>query len=533
MRSFHWKVAPLALVLALAAGCQDLEVVNPNQPDRERALDNPGDVLTLLTGAYRGAHEAMFDDGNIYLALPLVADEGTGTYANAGALEMSSEPRIPYNNNPTSESSGMARALWENFYGVIADANDVVGAIEGGLDLTVDGVDYNETSRLWGYFLQGLAHSYIGMFFDKAFVYTDEDLDKGVSDLELMPYNEVMASGIALFDKAIAYADAHPDVVIPDGWMGPMGDLTTSDVKKLANFFVARTMVYGARTPAEREAVDWAEVLRRLDASYATDKIMHMDNTYRHEVHAYAVYEDTFNFWADNKLIGPADTSGNYQEWLATPFADRDRFLIWTPDRRFPETNADNEQGKYFQHDITQIFRPERGMYHMSAYQYEGRGTGPGARMPDTGESDGNKYRRMDYPYVNIDEINLLKAEAHYFLGDMAKAAEFTNISRVEWGELPPLTAAGVPGTVGTCVPMKSTVTPTCGDLYDAIMYERMIQIFLQDATRSYLDSRGFGRLSEGTFEQLPIPGRELGTLGLELYSFGGVGGPSGAANVR
>lgn len=44
-------------------------------------------------------------------------------------------------------------------------------------------------------------------------------------------------------------------------------------------------------------------------------------------------------------------------------------------------------------------------------------------------------------------------------------------------------------------------------------------------AVRAYTDSRGFGRLPRGTFLHLPIPGCELETLRLPLYTFGGVGG--------
>ena len=49
------------------------------------------------------------------------------------------------------------------------------------------------------------------------------------------------------------------------------------------------------------------------------------------------------------------------------------------------------------------------------------------------------------------------------------------------------------------------------------------------DGTVAFFDARGWQTLPEFSFVHLPVPGRELGTLRLPLYTFGGPGGQGSA----
>jgi hypothetical protein len=122
--------------------------------------------------------------------------------------------------------------------------------------------------------------------------------------------------------------------------------------------------------------------------------------------------------------------------------------------------------------------------------------------------------------------MDLLRAEALYFQGQRGAAADLANRTRTTNGELPLLTAEGVPASAD-CVPRMDGVN--CASLLEAIYYERMIEGVGTDALRAYIDSRGIGRLSPGTFIHFPIPARELETLGLPVYTWGGVGQPGSA----
>jgi hypothetical protein len=77
------------------------------------------------------------------------------------------------------------------------------------------------------------------------------------------------------------------------------------------------------------------------------------------------------------------------------------------------------------------------------------------------------------------------------------------------------------------CVPR--TKTGACGSLWDALIYERSIESAGADALRAWYDNRGSGLLQPGTTIHMPIPGRYLVSLGIPIYSFGGVGGQGAA----
>jgi hypothetical protein len=226
----------------------------------------------------------------------------------------------------------------------------------------------------------------------------------------------------------------------------------------------------------------------------------------------------TFSGWGDYKMIGPADVSGEYQKWLATPINDRQRFLITTPDRRITGATP-TSNGTYFRYRADNIFRPERGTYHQSHYQW----------FRNAGRASSGTYVIM-----SVDEMNLLKAEAYLRTNRAAEAVPLINITRTRvqrigttnFPGLPAVTVDGVPNSP-TCVPKRAD--GTCGTLMDALIYERMIENSMLDSYIGYFDSRGFGRLPSGTILHLPIPARELINMGLPVYSFGGVGGPGAA----
>jgi len=115
--------------------------------------------------------------------------------------------------------------------------------------------------------------------------------------------------------------------------------------------------------------------------------------------------------------------------------------------------------------------------------------------------------------------------EAEIRLGNPAAAAALINKTRVGNGELPPVTAAGVPPGPG-CVPKR--YDGACGSLFDALMYEKRIETY--GTAIAYFDLRGWGCLLEGTPTQLPPPGRQLDLLGKVNYTYGGSPGAVGSA---
>jgi hypothetical protein len=283
-------------------------------------------------------------------------------------------------------------------------------------------------------------------------------------------------------------------------------DVNNATLARLARSFAARIMVIGARTPAERAAVNWTKVVQLVDAGITTDYTFNMQsplgssNTYL----GYAIATSGTRTHADNNLIGEADVSGAYQAWLAKPLNEREKFQIVTPDRRITGAGGPTTQGAYFIYRTTDLnFDRAYGSYHGSHYQWR--------RITQTNQGN--------WPTISRTELNLYKAEALARLGDATGAAALANLRRQSVGQLPALTAAGVP-VAANCVPR--TAAGNCGTLLDAIRYERQIEQAGTFGDYMWMDRRGWGTLPKGTPLHLPIPGEQLEILDMARYSFGG-----------
>jgi hypothetical protein len=283
---------------------------------------------------------------------------------------------------------------------------------------------------------------------------------------------------------------------------------------------IARLLVYGPRTPAERQAVDWQKVLdvTAKGLSYDFGPIL-ANGVITSTFHSRIQRTTSTQQRADYRLVGPADVSGAYQTWLATPNTQRVRFNITTPDRRITG-NTPTSSGAYFRYRSDNTgFDQAIGAGYFSAYQWYRK-----AGSATTGQ----------LTLISADENRLLRAEAFLRTGNTTEAANLINVSRTRQQRigstnhlgLPAVTANGVEPSP-TCVPR--TRTGECGSLWDALIYERSIEAAGVDAMRAWFDNRGSGLLQPGTTYHMPIPGRYLVSLGIPIYSYGGVGGEGAA----
>lgn len=521
----------VALLLAGAAtGCQDLEVVNENDPDNDRALNSAADVETLIASSWRDKWNRLQNTSSSYNVMPVVADVLTATYANDAALELSSEPRPPLNNNPTAQASGVVRFGWESWYQAISSASDGLGAIRDGLRITTGPDGEDNTTRAWafGKWMQGIAHGFLALAHDQAFVVTEhynvgdiESVEELLATVPLLEYPLVLDSAIKFIEQAIDTLEVS-SFRIPETWI-PDNAYTSQELARIGHSYIAAFLTYNARTPEERAAVDWERVIRHVDQGITEDYAIALStNLLRSNYHGRAQTTGSFSAWADYKLVGPADVSGTYAAWLAMDIGERDRFRITTPDRRITGPTPASS-GSYFRYRADNIFVPQRGLYHHSHYQWFRHRFATGSHCC-AGE----------VALMSVDEMNLIKAEALIRLGREAEAVPLINSTRtrpqrigtVTYPGLPPVTVSGVPESAD-CVPRLDGVT--CANLLDALQYERMIELVGASSWRGWHDSRGWGRLPPGTFLHMPIPGRELEALSMPIYSFGGVGGPGAA----
>ncbi|HYW31889.1 MAG TPA: RagB/SusD family nutrient uptake outer membrane protein, partial [Gemmatimonas sp.] len=408
------------------------------------------------------------------------------------------------------------RKPWYDLYEAIATSREAFQAMDKkGLKVglvnatTPDGAD-TPRARVFTKFIIGVSNIYLGMLYDQAYV-NDANTDVSSFEYVLKPHPEVTAAGIRVLQEAITEAQAAPAFTIPSIFINNATGISKDDFIRIMRSYIIRAQVYSARTPQERAAVNWASILTQLDAGINKNFSQQADLTITQTASAYYQYAYLqTNGRTNNRLIGPADTSGEYQRWLARPLNQKTAITIVTPDRRIHGAAGPTTAGTAFAFLPTQTMTNARGTYPWSSYRSVKYLNPPANNYHQTGV----------ITTMSVAEMNFIRAEALFRLNRGAEAAAIINVTRQAAG-LRPVTAAGPPAGAD-CVPRKDD--GTCGDLFDAIQYEKRIDLFPTEAIIAYVDARGWGKLLPGTPIHLPVHGRELETLGFPYYTFGGGG---------
>ncbi len=309
-------------------------------------------------------------------------------------------------------------------------------------------------------------------------------------------------------------------------------DVSSAELVRLAYAYKARFRANVARTPAERTAVNWASVIADVDKGITETWSVNVSSSSGFSSGT-MVNLPRYGAWGQltYQVLGMADTSGQYQKWLALPPDSRhpnlsadqtsDPFLIITPDKRFPQ-GADR---------TAQSLTANRGtLYHI----YTGSGGySVGWLRPDRGTFRWSYYRnwsndqwlssstRTFHPEFTLAEIRLLKAEGLLRTSKQAEAATLINLTRTAAG----LNATDAAAANTSCVPKLPNTQ--CGNLLEMLKWEVRMETMYKGLHMAswYFNGRGWGDLPEGVALQLPVPGREMELLGLPNYTFGGPGG--------
>ena len=502
MRLF--KILALTGLVAMAAtACADLEVTNLNDPDRQRAITTPGDVETLIAGAFTNwwavAHYSYPS-----CALAVAADSHSSSWGNWGMRDSGWEPRKPFNNDPAYSYSGLAENPWGDSYAALAGVRDGLAAINDGIVITEAGVDVTQRAVAFGKLTQAMALSNLAVLYDQAFI-VDENTD--LEALEFVTYDQVWAGALEKFAEAISIAQSN-SFTIPDPWVGMGVSWTSSEFAAMAKAFRARYRLQIGRTPAEQP--DWNAVLADMTPGIPFEYSPYDDNTTafwgRDKLHCAGI-----DGWArmDNRTLGPADVSGNWEIWINAGPDDKLPFDITTPDSRITEPMQPQTDGSLFAYYGNSPFPRSRGIYHFGHYV--------DTRYNSIWQS-GYTGNYDDYMF---SEQDLIRAEAMYMTGDIEGAKAIVNQYRANGG-LPPFVTQANPDGEDMCVPQMPN--GSCGDLFEALKYEKRIECFHNSFVVEFTDDRRWGDLVEDTFLQLPVPGSELLLLIMDIYTFGGPG---------
>lgn len=511
----HKSKLILGVILAAAVGgCQDLAVENQNAPDRERATQQPVSAESFVASSFRSFWPVSGHDRYPTWAFSTMAQEMTSGFADFGQLELSAIPRTAWNNSPVNARNDVSEEPWYGFYRTISTVNDALIAIDSGL--TIESASRTARTRAVGKFMQGVSHGYLAMYFDSAVVVDEKLALDTITVPRFQASPAVAAEAIRQLDSAIAIATRSPFAIPADPWFYTA--MTSQEFSRLANSYAARIMVYRARTRAQRAAVDWAEVIRRIDAGIQKDfapvaQALILEDDWKWLISRIRTGPVSDFGRPSNWALGPADSTNNYINWLNTPLTSRAAFRITTKDRRIHPAGAPTLPGKYVGYSANNIGAAARGTWRYSHYYFHRFGLGT---LGETGPQVA----------VTMTEMDLLKAEALIRLNRAAEAVPLINKSRVAQGQLDPVTTDGPPDVPG-CVPRK--ISGACGSLWDALRYEKIIEGLGVSGVTAFFDARGWQTLPEHTILELPIPGRELRVVGREIYTYGGPGGQSSA----
>ena len=225
----------LATMVGLSA-C-DLDVANPNQADRERALASPDDVETLISSSFQSYCSVTHHWGTNAHAFNHMSSRHTATWGNFGMNDLGREPREALPNTPSYRWAYVFEAPWQDNYGGISAASDGLAAIRDGLQIGPDG-ERNERASAFAKFVQGLSACNVALWFDQAYE-LDEDTDLAAIDPnDTKPYPEFMEFALGKLEEARQLA-LNNTFTLEEGWING-NPLDNGDFARLIQSYMAR-----------------------------------------------------------------------------------------------------------------------------------------------------------------------------------------------------------------------------------------------------------------------------------------------------
>lgn len=529
------------LLAGALVGCadEDLEVTNPNNPDRQRVLRNPADVESLASSQFQSIIAGTIGNiARLQTSMSVMGLENAATGLANNGMPRGQIPRQPIDNgrgNPYQPENYNDFRLLSFAARNSADALREAKKSSFSLGANRDG----DLLRLKSvaHFFAGVAMGYVSLVYDSAGVPRETD---GLSDIPpLEGYKAVNAFALAQFDSALAYAGQTGMTAIPGTWIlgfGATGNLAVADYIKIVRSFKAKMRANVARDGTERAAVNWDAVIADATAGITSDMVLKMNSTNGWDYNWLATtlhFRDANWHQMTPYIIGMADVSGEFEKWLQVPRNSRDDFLIITPDLRFPQgatraaQNADRGgQGaptgrKYFRNRTESLDNNSPGWTNSQYDHYRFRAF-----------ADANRIG--DLPFFTVAENDMFAAEGHIRKGNIAAAAALIDKTRVTAG-LPALSGVvttatePVPGGANCVprIPVGPTFTTTaCGNIFEAMKWEKRMETAYTTYGAWYFDGRGWNDLPIGTALEFPVPNQEADARLIAIYNLGGIGGP-------
>jgi hypothetical protein len=471
------KILPVLTLLFLVASCQDisteLEVENLENPNDEILTSDP----VALTASAGSIMQNWFMTTHSYdgpgAAMATMADVSTCSWGNFGMRDLSSEPRVAFNNTSSYGSAAITNTYFNGLYSVLSDSNTLAAAIEKGTEF-----ENPAQIEVIAKFGQALSIGYLALVFDKVWL-SDES---GVIGEDAKDYKEAMTFALGKLDEAIAIAQAE-GVSFPETWLPGAGG-NNSSLVEFMNSMGARMLVGNLRNSSQKAGVDWNKVKTYSENGLTSNFEIFMDDVTWYDLipKTYLIYPG----WArvDMRVINMMDPN-TIAYWTDD--------IVTVPESTSPDARLLSDYGYL----SSNSFPPARGIYHYSSY----------------------RYKRYDSYITNwvenvvefsASENDMYLAEAMVNTGDVAGAAAVINAgTRTTRGELP-------------------NVASEVSAVEAAIHYERLVEFSFTGMGLSFFENRKEDLLQAGTLLHFPVPGQALAAIPADNYTFGGTDGTPG-----
>lgn len=511
-------------LLALGACSEAVDVTNYNNPDVDRVFRTPAGIESFVGGLPVQVNNPMRATESVNTQAKVLAGESFASVANFGMAARGVIPRSIISNELGNDNQGGNVANFNTFGRIGRIAIEAVRALDQRI---ADGAVYPAADyarvKAFSFLVSGLTLGNLSLAYDSAAVVVPTTPPPSNTPEPLQHYSAVNAAALAQLDSAILYSATMSTA--PASWINrPSGaGMTGAELAQLAHSYKARFRAGVARTPAENAAVVWTEVITDALAGITAD----------HEVQLgggsgwSAVFDVQQSYVAGGwhswpmMYTGGADTSGGFNNWLATAdINSRRAFLVVTPDLRWPQgTTRAAQQSAANRAGGTSNIIPVAPRYIIN------RSAGNDIVNASWGESfyDHRRWGNTQsnsatgpYADFSLAENNLLLAEAYIRTSQEALALPLINATRTANG-LPAATLAGAttPGGPNSCIPkMPIGGVLTCGDLLETLKYEKRMETAMTGYMVWFTDSRRWGDLVEGTVIEWPVPYQEFQARG-------------------
>jgi hypothetical protein len=331
-RRYLVLTALVAGPLAALVGCgsDPLSVQNRNNPNADALLSNASGIETIVSKLIQQMFDGQYGSSNaIWPQTTVLGLESEGSVANFGMLTRGSIPRLPISN-----VAGNDVQLGNNRDYSFLTRNSVLAARainalnEQSASFPAAGLARN---KAFAYFALGYGLGHLSLIYDSMSVVTPVEAARGDTLPPFTGAAQTNRVALQMFDSALAIAGLvcrgeRLGTCRRCGSRARASGPSRDEFVRIVRSFRARVRANLARTPAERQAVDWQAVYDDSRAGLQQDLIVALGpgkgwtNAWIQQA-AVSPGWHQMAYW----IIGMADTSGAYQTWLAQPLSSARR----------------------------------------------------------------------------------------------------------------------------------------------------------------------------------------------------------------